>query len=102
MTDDRLPTPDLLAGDCVHSRMVSRVEDECLSAACCSECVDLALSRARDEGIEAAARVAHYEITCSWCSIPERERGSNWKCFCLDERARVAAAIRAIKEGRPR
>lgn len=96
MTDERLPTPDLLAGDCVHSRMVSRVEDECLSAACCSECVDLALSRARDEGIEAAALAATRAIVCFWCL------GHRASCACESERTRVAAAIRDLKEDRQR
>ena len=95
MTDERLPTPNLFRGGvCDHTGYLPTTE--------CLKCIALALSRARDEGIEAAARVAHYKITCSWCSIPERERGSNWKCFCLDERARVAAAIRALKEDRQR
>ncbi len=101
MTDAGLPTPDLAAGDCVHKR-THRSTGGLMLARSCSECIRLALSRARDEGIEAAAQVAHYQITCSWCSMPERERGSNWKCFCLDERARVAAAIRTLKEDRQR
>ena len=103
MTDERLPTPDLLAGDCVHSRMVSRADDECLSAACCGECVTLALSRARDEGIEAAAHAAYEAVSCAWCGTGERnEDDPPCPCLCTEERARVAAAIRALKEDRQR
>lgn len=100
MTDERLPTPDLAAGDCVHSRVVSRIEDECLSAACCSECVDLALSRARDEGIEAAAQEAYRAVECSWCN--EDEHVPDFVCACTDQRNSIAAAIRALKEDRKR
>ena len=90
---DRLPTPDLLAGSCVHTSPLGAVP-----ASECEDCIALAISRARDEGIEAAAQAASQVIHCPWCAPGEH---SEW-CTCEEERAPIYRAVHAIKENRPR
>ena len=93
-TPDRLPTPDLLGdGHCVHAPA-----NWGYCAVECSDCIALALSRARDEGIEAAAQAASQVIHCPWCAPGEH---SEW-CTCEEERAPIYRAVHAIKENRPR
>lgn len=94
-TPDRLPTPNLLADDCVHGGIDHNAGFGCkLDANDCAECIDLALSRARDAGIEAAAEAASLAVRCTWCAIGG--------CACTDECTRVYNAVMALKEDRQR
>ena len=64
-----------------------------------SECW-AALSRARDDGIEVAARVAGGLLPCQFCTSEDRIAGE--PCACDEQRERLAAVIRSLKEDRPR